>query len=430
MLFWIVAAALVLGCLLVVFAPLIGGAGRAAPRASYDIQIYRDQLREIDRDLARGVISPEEAEDSRLEISRKLLAAADAEARERAGGRAPRAATLAGGSLAGLAALGLTIWVYGGQGVPGYRDQPLAERLARQAEARANRPRQAEVEAMVTAEREAHPGGPAALPGPPAPRQEEVELVERLQEVLRERPDELEGHRLLARSLWSIGRFSEARAAQERVVAILGEEAGADDLVALAEVMIAAAAGYVSPEAESLLSRALAIEPGHQPGRYYSGLTLLQGGRPDLAYRLWAGLLEEGPPDAPWIEAIEADIEAVAMMAGMPVPGTGIPRMTGGGEASGPADVMQQMATPADGIEGPDAETMERIEGMVASLGARLATEGGTAEEWAQLIRSLGVLGRIGEAAAIWSEAQDVFAGDSAALARLSEAARDARLIQ
>ncbi len=426
MIFWLVAAALTVGCLLLVFAPMIRGAGSAERRASYDLQIYRDQLKEIDRDVARGVITADEAADTRVEVSRKLLAAADAEAREAAAGRAPRWASRAGGGLAAAAALALSVWVYTGQGAPGYSDQPLAERLARLAEARANRPRQAEVETMVAE------GHQSADPADAGHRPEEIELVDRLQALLEQRPNDLEGHRLLVSSLGALGRLPEARVAQERVIAILGDRADADEHVVLAELMIAAAGGYVSPEAEAALARALQIDPMNPPGRYYSGLTLLQGGRPDLAYRLWAGLLEEGPPNAPWIRAIEAEIDDVALMAGLPRP----PSAGAPGMALGLAPGLEEAPPPAASLPPgalmpePDAETAMMIEGMVASLGERLATEGGSADEWAQLIRSLGVLGRIGEAAAIWSEAQETFGDDRRALLTLREAARDARLVQ
>jgi cytochrome c-type biogenesis protein CcmH len=65
---------------------------------------------------------------------------------------------------------------------------------------------------------------------------------------------------------------------------------------------------------------------------------------------------------------------------------------------------------------------------MVSGLGERLAAEGGPPEDWAQLIRSLGVLGRRDEAARILAEARDAHAGDAAALASIEAAARDAGL--
>jgi cytochrome c-type biogenesis protein CcmH len=294
---------------------------------------------------------------------------------------------------AGAAAVGL----YAGLGAPGLRDQPLAARQAREAAARAERPGQAAAEAMVAAN----------APAPPLAG-EEAELVARLEQVLKERPQDIEGHRLLARSLASLGRWPEARAAQERVVELLGDRTTAADLVDLAEARILAAGGYVSPEAEAALARALALDPEDPVARYYSGLTLLQGGRPDLAHRVWSRLLAQAPPDAPWIEPLRAGVAEAARLAGL---------------APGPsaADVEAAGAMAAE-----DRQAM--IEGMVSGLAERLASEGGPPQDWAQLIRSLGVLGRPDEAASVLAEAREAHAGDAAALAAIEAAARDAGL--
>ena len=68
-------------------------------------------------------------------------------------------------------------------------------------------------------------------------------------------------------------------------------------------------------------------------------------------------------------------------------------------------------------------DRQEMIRGMVNQLSDRLATEGGSAAEWAQLISALGVLGQTDRAAAIWGEAQQVFAGRDDALAQIRNAA-------
>jgi cytochrome c-type biogenesis protein CcmH len=69
----------------------------------------------------------------------------------------------------------------------------------------------------------------------------------------------------------------------------------------------------------------------------------------------------------------------------------------------------------------PEAR-MEMIQGMVAGLSDRLATEGGPPEDWARLIGALGVLGNTEQAAAIAAEAEQVFAGNDAALSLIAEA--------
>lgn len=405
-LFWGIAAvglALVLGALL---APLWRGAGGAERRASFDLQVHRDQLREVEADLARGVLSPAEAAASRIEISRRLIAAADAEAVEAGAATAPRRltrlalTTLAIGLV--LAALGLYRWL----GVPGLPDQPLAERAAEAAVARANRPGQAAAEAVLAQRPDR---------ATPAPSAADVALVDKLEAVLQDRPDDLQGQRLLARSLSTLGRWSEARGAQERVVALLGDKATPDDLVDLAEAQILAAGGYVSPEAEAVLGRALGLAPQHPVARYYSALALIQAGRPDLAYPIWQRLVSEGPPDAPWIASARAGAAEAARQLGLPEPSPDVP--------AGPTadDLRAAGDLPAEARQ-------SMVEGMVARLSDRLGRDGGPAADWAQLVRSLGVLGRHEQAAAVLAEARTTFAGDADGLATIEASARDAGL--
>ena len=125
-----------------------------------------------------------------------------------------------------------------------------------------------------------------------------------------------------------------------------------------------------------------------------------QNDRPDVAFRLWDQLLRAGPEDAPWIPAIRAQIDEVAMLAG----------------------VEYEQPLPAETLSGPTAEDIanasdmtaedraEMIQGMVARLSDRLATQGGSAEEWARLIGAYGVLGDVTRARAIAAEARQVFA--------------------
>jgi cytochrome c-type biogenesis protein CcmH len=138
--------------------------------------------------------------------------------------------------------------------------------------------------------------------------------------------------------------------------------------------------------------------------RYYSGLAALQAGRADIAYPLWSRLLDESPPDAPWVPVIAAEIDEIARLAGQP------PRAPGPAEGNAAGEMGA-------------ADQAAMIEGMVERLAGRLAAEGGPPEDWAQLIRSLGVLGRVEQAQAIRDEAREVFAQDPAGLALIEAAA-------
>ncbi|SEO30497.1 cytochrome c-type biogenesis protein CcmH [Salinihabitans flavidus] len=413
MLFWIIAGILALAVAGLLALAVIRGRDSETPAAAYDLQVYRDQLKEVERDTARGVIGADEAERLRTEVSRRILAADTALHRESAtqgGGRGARALAL----VAALAVAGGALGLYGWLGAPGYGDLPLKSRIAAAQDRHANRPTQAEIEARM----------PATVPAEPAP--EYAELMEKLRETVAGRPGDLEGQQLLARNEAALGNLRAAYAAQEEVIRIKGENATAEDHVFLAELMISAAQGYVSPEAESSLRRALELERGNGAARYYMGLMLAQNDRPDLAFRMWESLLREGPSDASWMEPIRNQIEELAQRAGV--------------EFTPPAEGAP--AAPAPALPGPDAgdmqaagdmspaERMEMIRGMVSNLSDRLANEGGTPDEWARLIGAYGVLGEMAQARAIWIEAQKVFADRPNAMETVRSGARRAGLVE
>jgi cytochrome c-type biogenesis protein CcmH len=399
--FWVAAG----GMTLAVAASLVLALWRprgAEPAAAYDLRVYRDQLREIERDLARGTVQPEEAERLRTEVARRALAA-DRALAAAAPDRTPGTARLVAVVLIALAVGAGTVWAYLRIGAPGYPDIPLAARLA-EADARlAARIGQDEAEARFAATR----------PAPADPDPQHADLMVQLRAALAERPGDLRGHELLARNEALIGDFAAARRAQERVIALKGDAATAEDHAALAELMIMAAGGFVSPEAEAALKRALDADPRNPTAFYYMGLMFAQNGRFDLAFRVWRPLLEASAPDAPWVEPIRAQIGEVAALAGVPYTPPERPR--------GPTAEQVEAAA---GMAPEDRAAM--IRGMVEGLAGRLATEGGPAEDWAQLIRALGALGERDRAAAIWAEAQGRFADRPAALALVRAAAEGA----
>ena len=190
-------------------------------------------------------------------------------------------------------------------------------------------------------------------------------------------------------------------------------------LMALMILMALAAGGFVSPEAEAVVNETLARDPANGTARYYAGLLAAQTGRPDVAFRIWRALLETSPADAPWVLPIRAQIVPLSQMAGVDY-------------VLPPLDATPTGPTAADIAAAEDmspAARMEMIRGMVDGLGDRLATEGGPPEDWARLIRALGVLGRRDQALAVWEEAQQVFPDDITRV-QILQAARDAGVAQ
>lgn len=146
---------------------------------------------------------------------------------------------------------------------------------------------------------------------------------------------------------------------------------------------------------------------------------MAQTGRPDVAFRAWDQLLRAGPPDAPWINPILAQIEEMAIRAGVNYQ---IPEI---GAGRGPTQDDIEAASDLS-----PSERMEMIGSMVSGLSDRLATEGGPVQDWAQLITALGVLGQYGQARAVYDNATEVFAGDTRALDLLLRAGQQANVVQ
>jgi cytochrome c-type biogenesis protein CcmH len=379
-LFYAVAGALVLATAFVLIRPLITGPGGTEARGTRDARLYRDQLDEIERDLARGTINAGEAEGARAEVSRRLIAATGRAKTAVAFSPAPR---LHSRLLAGIALIGapaLAVGLYLAVGMPGQPDLPLAERAAIEAaQGRlAPRPSQAEAEA-------------AYAPGPPLPltgeQQDYASLMARLETLLEQRPGDTKGLELLATGYMRLGRYADSWRAYERLLAVPGDGGGdraeAGLYAAMAEAMVQAAGGYVSPAAELAIGEALARDETLLVARYYGGLMMAQNGRIGEAIAVWERVKAETPAGAPWLEFLDRMLaEAKAVRDGAP------------GPAPSAADIE------AAGALSPE-QRQEMIEGMVAQLEERLTSAGGSPEEWLRLMNAYAQLGRRDDAARI-----------------------------
>ncbi len=414
MLFWIITGVLaVLVSGIIGFALLRGRVGEKPP-AAYDLQVYRDQLKEVDRDLARGVIGPEDAERTRAEISRRVLTA-DAQLKrdEETAGKPRRSSALIAFGLMVVMTAG-AFGLYTQIGAPGMGDLPLKARMAASEAERANRMTQTEAEAQIP-----------ATDITPDVSEDFLRLMAQLRQTVKDRPGDLRGLTLLAQNESALGNYTAAYEAQQKIIDTKGDAAPASDYANLAELKISAAGGYVSQQAEDALRAALERDPQTPVARYYMGIYLMQVDRPDAAFRTWDSLLRQSRPDAPWVAPIRARIEELAWRAGL----------TDYELPEAPQGTAPAQTPPVSGPSAADidaagdmsaADRQQMVQGMVQGLSQRLATEGGTSAEWSQLIRALGVLGDTEQAATIWAEAQGVFAEQPEALQQVRAAARAA----
>ena len=394
--FWAVTFALTLAVTLLLVRALT-----KAQKAGDDgaaLKVYRDQLAEVDRDLARGVLSAPEAERLKTEVSRRLLDAdrARRDAPLADGGRNPAIA-----ALLILAAISVAVVGYLWLGAPNYPDLPYKQRLAMAEQDYLNRPDQTAAEAQAT-----------ETPATDVDA-EFLDLMTKLRAAIEARPDDQTGLELLAKNEEKLGNFKAARKAMEHLVALKGAGATPAEHLQLAQIMIMAAGGYVSPQAEQQLMATLQSDPTNPLARYYTGLMFAQNQRPDRTFALWEPLLREGPETAPWIEPIRANLPQLAEAAGIKYQPSA-PMAATKGPSAGDIAAASEMS---------DADRQAMIAGMVDQLQTRLTTEGGAPQEWAQLITALSVQGKTDAAKAALTAANTAYAGDATALATIADAA-------
>jgi cytochrome c-type biogenesis protein CcmH len=307
-----------------------------------DRLVYQDQLGEIDRDRAAGLIGEAEADAARVEVSRRLLAAADAEMPTAVEASAPqpawhrRAAALISVTVIPAVALGLYL-ALGSPGVPG-----------QSAFVRVDTPPSNESVAGLIGQVEAH---------------------------LARDPNDGAGWEVIAPVYLRMGRFNDAVEARRKSIALNGDSVERQS--GLGEALVAAANGVVTDEAKQAFQRAAAGDPHDAKSRYFLGLADQQDGNRDAAAAKWRALLDEAPPNAPWANFVQA---ALARVSGETVAGQNA--------ASGPS--ANDVAA-ADSMSDP--QRGEMIRGMVQRLADRLHADGSDVDGWLRLVRAYTVLG-------------------------------------
>lgn len=347
MIFWFVAALLTLAASLAVLLPLAGRSKNDLSERAHDLEVYRDQLAELERDAARGLIQSVDAEQARAEIARRIIRLgsddkASAVPRFSSAGRMLGAAA--------VLAVPLVSWgLYGLLGSPDVPSQPLQERLAQS-------PANSSVD----------------------------ELIARAEGHLASNPQDGRGWDVLAPVYLRLGRYDQAITAYRNAIRLQGSTA--DREAGLGEAITDAGEGMVSTEAQQAFERALRLEKDQPKARFYLATALVQDGKLADAASAWEAMLAGLPAGSSWRAPIEAAlVETRKRLAGPP---TIKP-------APGPT---QQDMDAAGSMSPEDRKAM--VETMVAGLDEKLRQNPDDVEGWQRLLRSYKVLGKENEARA------------------------------
>ncbi|TMI99737.1 MAG: c-type cytochrome biogenesis protein CcmI [Alphaproteobacteria bacterium] len=373
---WFLFALMTAAAIFAVLWPL-GRRRGLGPRGGSDLAVYRDQLDEIVRDRAAGLIGEAEAEAARVEVSRRLIAAADA--------AKPDAAPLAGATfrrraaaLAVLIALpALAAALYLKLGSPQLPDQQLASRAT-------------------------------------TPMQNRTldTLVAQVEDHLAQNPNDGRGWEVVAPVYMRLGRFDDAVKARRNALRLSGASAARE--ADLGESLMAAANGVVTDDAKAAFERALAYDPKYSKARFFLGVAAYQDGQGSKAADIWRDMLKDAGPDSPWIGMVR---EALASV----------------GAPSEPASAQQ----PASGPSAEDIAASEQmkpedrnamVRGMVDRLADRLKRDGSDLEGWLRLMRAYMVLGERDRALSALADARRALGHDTDKLRRLDELVKELKL--
>jgi len=386
MILWLIFGVMTLAAVFAVCWPL--ARRRKYASSGTDVEVYRDQLDEIGRDESAGLIGTGEAEAARVEVSRRLIAAAET-AKSASAAPAPSAAgsyrwaTLMAAVL--VLPLGASI-VYLSLGSPNF--VPVTMNAARDG---------------------------SALPAGIEKTVAEVETY------LKNNPANGRGWEVLAPVYLRLGRFDDAVEARRKALELLGPNAAR--LGDLGEAIVMASNGVVTPEAKTLFERAIATDADDVMAEYYLGLSAKQEGRRDEAVKRWTALVSKAREGAPWLPLVKnalARIDDKAPTFAAPPSKAAIapPAVT----TAPPGPNASQVAAAA---QMAPTERNEMIEGMVSRLAQRMAENGSDVDGWLRLIRAYSVLGEREKALSAAASARAALAGNSDNLRRIGELAKE-----
>jgi cytochrome c-type biogenesis protein CcmH len=348
-----------------ILVPLLRGSRPVPARASFDQAVYRDQLSELDREIARGLLTQTDADAARLEIQRRLLASDQIPAKPSVLSRSPIVAALVF-LVVGLGSVGGYLWL----GAPGVPDEPFASRPA----------------AAANADASEH-----------ATLQEETAQLE---DKLRQNPSDPAGWLLYGRSLAMLNQWDKSAEAYQHAID-LGDKSP-DVAADRAEMLVMGAGGTVTPAAEDAFKQVLKADPGNGLARFYLATAAAQAGEPLKAIAGWQALLSDMPSDSPVRGAVGQRIAEAAKAAGIPVPELSKGTAPAQPDAAAPGPDAKAMA---DAASLPEDQRDAMIRGMVEKLAAKQQAEPGNLEGWLRLGQAYAVLHEPGKAADAFDKA-------------------------
>lgn len=283
--FLIVAALMLAAALGFVLPPLLRKPQNASAHVQRDVlnlDVLRDQLRELDADREQGLIDEAGYDSAKKELERR--AAEETRPEQQANPATTRKPWMAIVAAVLVPCIAASLYLFMGN------------------------PQALDPSKLVAADNQQQP----------TPEQVNA-MVDKLAKHLRESPDDLRGWQLISRAYVSLGRFPEAADAYSHLVKLMPQSA--DVLVDYADALGMANNRKLEGEPEKLINQALEIDPKNVKALALSGGVAFERKDYPTAVTQWRKIMKLVPPTSDIARTVAASInEAFAQAGNMPMP--------------------------------------------------------------------------------------------------------------
>ncbi len=315
--FWLLAGLLVLAALAFILVPMWRAYRRAEPagpdRRQMNIEIYRSQMKELERDLENGVIDPDQFEQAKADLERGLaedVLLAEEEASNEKPVRDGRKVVIAATVAVALFVPALAVGLY----------QDLGGGLAA-----------------------IDPDKAPPVAADPQHQQQSIEaMVAQLAARMEANPDDIEGWFMLGRSYQFLQRYEEAKAAYDRVLA-LGGASSPDFLATYADVLAMLNDRRIGEEAMAYIEQALSLDPNHVKALWLAGTAKFQQGDLQGTLAYWERLVQVLPPGTEDANLIRTNVNAIRAQLGMAPLQEETVASAGGARVSGVVEIAPEL---------------------------------------------------------------------------------------
>jgi cytochrome c-type biogenesis protein CcmH len=426
---WLLFTLMIAAAAVLVSTPFVRRMERVRLQSAGNLAVYRDQLREIENEVAQGGIDNMQAEGAILEIKRKILASGRTEDAARPPlGQAERKFALT--VVTAIVVFG-SITLYAIVGSPGVPSATPAQ--ARLEQPPAARPSVAGVQPQAATAADAPASRTTGQSQSGLPSVDE--MIQRVQAKLQRNPADTEGWRMLGWAYFNVERFADAANAYSKAIEL--RPGSAEYHSARGEALVRQADGTVTADARKDFDEAMKIDPKDARARFFTGLAEEQDGNKAAALADWKKLLAEADPAEPWLPDLRervADLQRELGDSGAisppskPVISAEAMRDFLQAEKSRQAAEAPRRGPSAEDVRNaesmPPQDRTAMIRGMVDGLANRLEQQPRDAEGWIKLIRSRVVLGDAELANKSLKRALGVFSEDGPERTRIVDAAK------